>query len=559
MAMMKKRKVTAEIIIILTTGCFLSAVFFSDIALPYKYNTWQLRPPAFTNGVSDDSPLGRKQTSTPADNSNDFITPVTEVAEKTRVISAFNAFENAQGFIATDTNCTITRNRIGNINVTYILKSETGERFVVQELSDIFVVDNIDHNIQLLEVAQAIAHERNILPNYWQDVGYLNAKDSIAQLIYREASGREWRTRTKIYRGPEKYAWRVMEYVEGTVIDAYSEIPEVFPRATMAEAAMAQGEAIAIFGAMMDCIPAEEYKEPLPGYHAPAEDGKGSYHFEYAIRIVDRARVPFIFSRGADLTEVGSEDPNGVCADWDYVDRCDEELKAEIETYLPDERERDRIAGLTIRERLAVLIEKLRARQQLSHIFDSVPPGIQHGDTKINNFNFIRDGEGRLRVSCLFDLDTIQKGCFLDIGDALRSSGNIAGIQPPSIEDAGLDIEVICNIASGYLRGMKVAYDAEKAAEAERYVIAAMQLCSLELIAEFIADSLIGNKFYQRKPGLRPDITTYRCEIQMKALEETERLEAVLRNNITPDSVGAVKLHDIGAGRAVTTHILQAA
>ncbi|HOS43303.1 MAG TPA: hypothetical protein PK794_06395, partial [Armatimonadota bacterium] len=163
-----------------------------------------------------------------------------------RVIAAFNAF--AGEVEATADGCEIVRIVAGHINTTFGLRQTAGGlAYIVQRMNTIFDLDAIAGNLRLLEEAQAASAA--LLPDHWQPVSYLNARDTGAKLWFDAAGA----------------GWRVMRYVPGE-IRIFNHFGMV-PAEMTAAVARSQGEAIAIFGRMLEAIPEERWRAPLPHFH----------------------------------------------------------------------------------------------------------------------------------------------------------------------------------------------------------------------------------------------------------------------------------------------------
>ncbi|NQT22533.1 MAG: hypothetical protein HQ579_03740, partial [Candidatus Omnitrophica bacterium] len=175
------------------------------------------------------------------------------------VIAAFNAFES--DFVADLDNCNIERDRTGHINITWSLEHKpTGGKFIVQKINTIFDIEAIDNNLQLLERAQA--ENDDVFPTYWQKVSYLNLKGEDSKIYYDTAG----------------IVWRVMNYVPGDIeiFETFNDVPEE----DHADAARSLGEAICIFGRMLESIPQGSWKKPLPKFH------DARYHRDYLKSVI---------------------------------------------------------------------------------------------------------------------------------------------------------------------------------------------------------------------------------------------------------------------------------
>ncbi|MHB9134667.1 MAG: phosphotransferase [Armatimonadota bacterium] len=389
--------------------------------------------------------------------------PVTP-EERGRVVAAFAAF--ASGVAATGENAEMVRIIAGHINITYGLRHlTTGATFIVQRMNTIFDIDAIDNNLQLLEQAQELSAE--VLPAHWQPVGYLNV---------------QWKDSGKIYYDAESAGWRVMRYVPGDIriFNNFGMVPSDMQE----QVAYSLGEAIAVFGRMLDAIPEDHWREPLRNFH------NAPYHLEYLDAILRGQTVRLSLCRDA----------------------------SRMVTAYPDFLQQH--AG-----RIAQLREKVDRRRGLTTCLDALGHGVTHGDTKINNFIFRRDDEGQLRCVCLIDLDTVQVGNRLDdLGDALRSAGTPAGEEPPHIDDVCIDSVIVQGIIEGYVGCVNAFYGAARAQELRAHAIDAYKIFLYSQCLRFFADALVGNEYFKLKPGLPEDINLYRAEVQMRALEALEEM-----------------------------------
>lgn len=304
---MRKAKLYIKVsIVLLTILVFFEVGIFSS----YATSDSCLRPRAF-----DERPLHNQD-------------------EYREVIDIFNKFD--ADFVAKPEGCTVERVYSGWINPgTYILQDKkTGKKYVVQRLSNIFDVEAIDNNIQLLEKAQVEARRQGILSKEWLDVHYLWVKDS----------------QTKIYRDSKGQVWRIMDFVEGEIFISFNDIPQD----DRIDAAFSQGRAIATFGAVLRTIPERQWRYPLPGFH------NHIYHFEYLKSILENRKVRLSLSQ--------AKPPPMVQLDWSAISTYENGI-----------------------DRINALIEKLNRRRYLLHSLDHLDKGIMHNDTRLDNFVFRRD------------------------------------------------------------------------------------------------------------------------------------------------------------------------
>jgi len=110
----------------------------------------------------------------------------------------------------------------------------------------------------------------------------------------------------------------------------------------------------------------------------------------------------------------------------------------------------------------------------------AMPPRFLHGDPKLSNLLFGRDGSPR----CLVDLDTLTSAALpFELGDALRSWCNRQAADAPSAE---FDLEIFAAALEGYAEAAEgLLLPEEKAA-----VVSATVTIQLELAMRFAADAL---------------------------------------------------------------------
>lgn len=501
--------------------------------------------------------------------------------EKAQAAENFNEFEAP--FEATPQTCTITRLSAGNINPTYQLRhTETGRQFIVQLVNSIFGPAAVDNNLQLLELAQAKAHQvGGILPENWVDVHYANVKEGTS----------------KIHPDAEGNAWRVMDFIEYDqsqgegIYNAFGNVPA----ADRWDAARSLGEATAIFGAMLGVLTPEDitaaglqpWMSPLPGFHVH------SYYRDWLFAVRDGRTVPKHLSRETDLSE---PDPADVSADilirgmgealegTDLEAPNETELGALVRTWarvkdnfpnetamasaidaLPADATTDldavgskyadtaskatalkalaSAAGIVAKDdaviatypdgqaRVAATMAEYEARAPLIDELAGIGVGVMHNDTKINNYVFKRNPQtGKLEVVALIDLDTVQLGDLLDdIGDALRSAGNPVGEEPEDgIDSVRIDIGTAAQVINGFLAKVRAVHGEAVANQLRPHVLTIWKIYYWELGSRFFGDSLVGNKYFKLNPmdpNYRVDQNLYRGEVQMRALQELEKVE----------------------------------
>jgi predicted GH43/DUF377 family glycosyl hydrolase/uncharacterized membrane protein len=396
-------------------------------------------------------------------------------------VAAFNNFFNPieSGFIATQDNCTVVRNFTGHVNTTYELRNKTtGRVYIVQGLNTIFDISAIDNNLQLLEEAQEAI--KPLLPKYWKKARYLDVKGTHGKVYYNEAGS----------------AWRVMEFIPGQIFSAFKSVPEN----DRADAARSLGEAIAIFGKILNAAQGE-WKKPLPEFH------NAGYHRQYLEDVLSGKEVKLSLSQ-------------------------DEGRRVRLSSHMMSEYS----------ERIQRLLGEVRKREDLVTCLEGLGQAVTHGDLKINNAIFARGDDGKLQCIALIDLDTLQIGNSLDdLGDALRSAGNPAAEEPKDINEVKIDIAIVENIISGYLKKIEEFYNKEEVDKVRKYAIKAFKQFLYVQCLRFFADALVGNEYWKLKPeeNQPEDLNLYRAEVQMRALQELEKCESLLEQKISAASPAA--------------------
>ncbi len=172
-------------------------------------------------------------------------------------------------------------------------------------------------------------------------------------------------------------------------------------------------------------------------------------------------------------------------------------------------------------------------RKDVSLLEDASQQGVVrqqvvHGDPKVANFLFSRDGS---RVISLIDLDTVKPGLLLhDIGDCLRSCCNQQGEEVTTPEDVVFDQTLFAAMLDGYfIHGIDLLTDRDK-----ELLIDSVRLISFELGLRFYSDHLVGNRYFKTN---RPGQNLFRAQIQFALVrsienqytELMERVESCLR------------------------------
>lgn len=377
-----------------------------------------------------------------------------------------SVLEQFNGLPASPRDFITTRITTGFLHDSFSLSRENGAEYILQRLSPVFNLEAVNTNLKLFEQVQAAS--ASWLPEYWQPVWYLDVSGSDDKIYYDE----------------EGSAWRAMVHVPGKIkiFNSFNEVPEE----QRENVAYSLGEAIVIFGKILAEVSQDSWQEPLPNFHNPR------YHYRYLQSILNGEEVPLSLSHDKTKTV-----------------RLDRTLKED--------------KGLA--DRSDQLIAKIDRINHLVSALDELGTAVIHGDLKINNTVFRQDREGKWRCVALIDLDTIQKGGVLDdLGDALRSAGSPAGEQPDSLDLVTIDKAVIQKLIEGFLDKTAEFYSPEQAEKLRRYALKAYAQFLFVQTIRFFADFLVGNRYYQLKEGERKDLNLYRAEVQMKMLEELEKL-----------------------------------
>ncbi|MBP7216348.1 MAG: phosphotransferase, partial [Candidatus Omnitrophica bacterium] len=241
------------------------------------------------------------------------------------------------------------------------------------------------------------------------------------------------------------------------------------------------GEAIALFNRITSVFPASSWLFTLKHFHESA------YHLDYL-----------------DRTLVGQEVVLSLSHDTSR-------------TVQIDHARRNRYS-----QRIESLLGKIEGRRSLAISLGKAGVAITHGDLKITNAIFRRE-RGVLRCIALIDLDTIQPGgAFDDIGDALRSAGNPAGEEPVDVNAVMIDERVVNNIIDGYVSKTEELFGTLQSQQLKGNAEEAFKLFLYMQHIRFLADFLVGDRYFRLKPDAREDLNLYRAEVQMRALEKLD-------------------------------------
>lgn len=143
-----------------------------------------------------------------------------------------------------------------------------------------------------------------------------------------------------------------------------------------------------------------------------------------------------------------------------------------------------------------------------------------HGDPKVNNV--MLDTASGQAVS-LIDLDTVKPGLVhYDLGDCLRSGGNLQGEETERWETVRFETELARAILQGYIsqaRGFLTDND-------YAYLYDAIHLLAFELGLRFFTDYLAGNIYFKAD---HPGHNLRRALVQFKLTESIESQAGALR------------------------------
>ncbi len=168
---------------------------------------------------------------------------------------------------------------------------------------------------------------------------------------------------------------------------------------------------------------------------------------------------------------------------------------------------------ITRRRDDAALLEQEQARQALGF-------QIIHGDPKVANFLFSRDG----RVVSLIDLDTVKPGLLLhDLGDALRSCCNPLGEELQPHDEIFFDPKLFRAMLEGYC-----SRAAHLLTRRDRELMAAStRLISFELGIRFYSDHLQGNTYFK---VTAPGQNLFRARLQFALVRSIEEQYTALQD-----------------------------
>lgn len=168
----------------------------------------------------------------------------------------------------------------------------------------------------------------------------------------------------------------------------------------------------------------------------------------------------------------------------------------------------------------------IEARLELAEALDRavragrIAPRLTHGDPKLDNILFDRDGR---RALALIDLDTIQPGLIQhDLGDCLRSCCNALGEGETDPTRVRFDLALAGAILTGYAeatRGWLSDGDLDT-------LFDGIRVMPFELGLRFLTDHLQGDRYFKVD---RPGRNLIKARIQFALVADIERREPDIR------------------------------
>lgn len=149
-----------------------------------------------------------------------------------------------------------------------------------------------------------------------------------------------------------------------------------------------------------------------------------------------------------------------------------------------------------------------------------IPERVTHGDPKLDNILFDRDGR---RALSLVDLDTVQPGLWLqDLGDCVRSCCNRRGESPGGEPAAELDLGLLAALLGAYAEQTRgLLAPAETA-----LVYEAVRLVPFELGLRFLTDHLEGDRYFR---VTAPGENLVKARVQLALAADVARKEPLIR------------------------------
>ena len=178
--------------------------------------------------------------------------------------------------------------------------------------------------------------------------------------------------------------------------------------------------------------------------------------------------------------------------------------------------------GQAIRDCLDFVIERMWLADVLETSLKAgeIPLRVTHGDPKLDNILFARDG---VHALALIDLDTVQPGLIQhDLGDCLRSCCNRDGDGTRNSAEVRFDTTICAGILAGYAsetRGFLPQPDID-------LLYDAIRLMPFELGLRFLTDHLEGDHYFRID---EPGQNLHKARAQFALVTEIESHEETLR------------------------------
>lgn len=173
----------------------------------------------------------------------------------------------------------------------------------------------------------------------------------------------------------------------------------------------------------------------------------------------------------------------------------------------------------------ALLAKRAKASSiRTAMIHGNIPQRVTHNDTKVNNFLFAKNST---QVIALVDWDTIMPGTWLDdIGDALRSLGNLAAEDEQDSTKIQLNVPAIQAFLRGYLSLMKNHLSNDE----KNHLVDSLWTITYELSSRFLTDYLNGDVYFRTH---YPTHNLVRARAQYALLQAIEQAEDSLTRWVT--------------------------
>jgi len=124
---------------------------------------------------------------------------------------------------------------------------------------------------------------------------------------------------------------------------------------------------------------------------------------------------------------------------------------------------------------------------------------------------------------CVIDLDTVMPGLLLhDVGDLIRSTAGLGAEDEPDPRGVAVSVPRYAAVTRGFLDEAHHLVSGEERA----HFAAAAQIVTLEQAARFLADHLLGDRYYRVE---RPAHNLDRARAQLALYRSLKREEASLR------------------------------